>query len=312
MGTQKRTWIVAFILMALLLSSGSALAKEKPAWNPPPYFAPEHYAEIEGMKICYVEAGEAGAPAIVFIHGWSGDIMNWWDQYEYFKDNYHVVILDDPGHGKSERRDDIKYSMPLDGKVVVGLMDYLGIKKAVLVGNSMGGHIVAWVAINYPERVEKLVLSDAAGSSDLRWLAGLLPLVNPTTLKLLNMDSGDQYKQDNPKNQARHEFIASFPGTSEEKPYLRALSRSLKSLALEPIKNDLPKITAPTLLIWGDNDPLVKPKVMDAFAARIPDTKRYLVPQGGHTPQMDTPAEFNCAVDKFVRGENMEDCRAKP
>jgi pimeloyl-ACP methyl ester carboxylesterase len=307
MRKNRTTVINGLILAIILLASMAAQAKGKP-WDPPPYFAPEHYAQVEGMKICYLEAGEQNPQAIVFIHGFSGDVQNWWDQYEYFKSRYHVVVIDDPGHGKSERRKDIKYSMALDGKTVIGLMDFLGIKQAIVAGNSMGGHIAAWVAINYPDRVTKLVLSDAAGASDMRGLALLAPLVNPVTMKSLGYTSGKQYKPTTPQNQARSAFIKSFDGTGEGDLYLDALAKSIKDLVMSPIKKDLPKIKAETLLIWGDNDPTVNPKVMDTFARLIPNTKRYLVPQGGHTPHMDKPAEFNCAVEKFIQGKDMNAC----
>ncbi len=307
MRKNRATVINGLTLAIILLASMAAQAKGNP-WNPPPYFAPEHYAQIEGMKICYLEAGEQNPQAIVFIHGFSGDVQNWWDQYEYFKSQYHVVVIDNPGHGKSERRKDIKYSMALDGKTVIGLMDFLGIKQAIVAGNSMGGHIAAWVAINYPDRVTKLALSDAAGASDMRGLAILAPFVNPATMKSMGYTSGNQYKPTTSQNQARSAFIKSFDGTEEGNLYSDALAKSIKNLVMNPIKKDLPKIKAETLLIWGDNDPTVNPKAMDTFARLIPNTKRYLVPQGGHTPHMDKPAEFNCAVENFIQGKDMSAC----
>lgn len=296
-----------FIFVALALTAVAGNIQAKPAWNPPLYFAPEHYAEIEGMKICYLEAGDPAAPAIVFIHGWSGDVMNWWDQYDYFRDNYHVVILDDPGHGKSERRKDIKYSMELDGKVVVGLMDLLKIDKAVVVGNSMGGQIAEWVAVHRPERVSKLVLCDAAGATGLAWVYALTPLINPVSVKMVV--AGEQYKEDTDKDRAREAFVESRKGTDQEWPYYHALSASIKDLIRHPIKQDLGKIAAPTLIIWGDNDPTINPKAVDTFSSLIPDTRTYIVHDGGHTPMMQKPSEWNCAVDKFIRGEDMEGCR---
>ena len=294
------------VLAALMVTTGPALAKK--VWDPPAYWAPEKYAEIQGMKICYLEAGEENPETIVFVHGWSGNAQNWWDQYDYFSARHHVLILDNPGHGKSERRADLDYSTELMGKTVVGLLDHVGVEKANVVGNSLGGQVSEWVAIHHPDRVNKLILSDAAGAHDLRWLVGVAPFINPLSIRLMGVTTGGQYSGDNPKQRARYDFTASFEGTDQEWPYLRALARAIRYLVLHPVKADLSRISAPTLLIWGDDDTTVRPRDMDTFARLIPDTRRYLVHQGGHTPMMSKPAEFNCAVDMFLAGEDMEGC----
>jgi len=302
-------FLVWGLLTLALVACGARSGSRKP-WNPPPYFTPEKYAEVEGMKIAYVEAGESNPNAIVFVHGFSGDLQNWWDEFEYFQKDYHVLVLDNPGHGKSEKCSKAApCSIDLFARVVVGLMDQSKIKQAVLVGNSMGGQIVGYAAIHYPERVTKLVLSDSAGAGHYGPLALVIPLASPTTLKLLYNPKRAQYQEDGPeKNQGRSAFAKSFADTDQMRPYLVSLSQSIKSVAHTPLRKDLPKIAAPTLLIWGDDDPLVNPKTMDVFAAGIPQTTRYLVHGGGHTPQMHTPAEFNCAVEKFIQGRDLQPC----
>ena len=301
--------LLALGFWTVALAAGAARPGGLRPWNPPPYFTPEKYAEVEGMRIAYLEAGESNPNAIVFVHGFSGDLQNWWDEFDYFQKDYHVLALDNPGHGKSEKCEKVKCSIDLFARVVVGLMDQRGIKSAALVGNSMGGQIAGYLAIHYPERVRKLVLSDSAGAGHLGPLGILIPLASPTTLKLLFNPKRVQYQEDGPaKNQVRNAMAQSFAGTTEERPYLVSLSQSIKSVAHTPLRQDLHSINAPTLLIWGDDDPLVKPKTMEVFAARIPNPTRYLVHGGGHTPQMRTPAEFNCAVDNFIQGRDLEPC----
>jgi len=285
----------------------SRLSPDPDPWSPPAYFEPVSYAEIEGMRIAYLEAGFGAETTIVFVHGWSGDIQNWWDQYYYFRESYHVVILDDPGHGKSERQPYFEYTMPIAGKVVVGLMDHLAVERAILVGNSMGGHVVEWVAINHPDRVEKLVLSDAAGSKDYRPAAWLVPWITPSLIRSI-LYSGEQYSGDDPKQETRQDHSESYEHTVEEPLYLDALVQSLRSLMLDPVLHDLDKIQAPTLLLWGDDDTVVRPSAIKVFEKRIPTTTRYLVKKGGHTPHMDKPAEFNCALDRFINGEDLAPC----
>ena len=298
--------------LVLALSVTAMAAKVLKPWNPPDYFAPVKYAQIEGMKIAYLEAGEQNPQAILFIHGFTGDAQNWWDQYNYFKDRYHVVIIDNPGHGKSERRADIKYNMELDTKVAKELLDYLKIDKAVVVGNSMGGHIAARLAIEYPEKVDKLVLVDAAGTQDFRFLIGLKPIITPGLLgAILKPTSGNQYIPENHHVPERQAHPMSMAGTAEEPLYRKALTDSIESLALDTIKSRLKDIKADTLIIWGDNDPTVSPKDVKKFQDRIPKTSVYWVHGGLHTPQMNKPDEFNCALDNYLQGKCMEGCKGK-
>lgn len=300
-------WLLVVVLLPVLV-----IAKDYQPWNPPDYFAPVKYAQLEGMKIAYLEAGEQNPVAILFIHGFTGDAQNWWDQYEYFKDKYHVIVIDNPGHGKSERRADIDYDMELDAKVAKELLDYLKIDQAVVVGNSMGGHIAALVAIRYPEKVSKLVLVDAAGAMDLRWLIGLKPLITgPALNAILKPTSGNQYIPENGHVPERQAHPKSMAGTAEEPLYLEALSDSIKSLALDSIKGELKNIKAETLIIWGDNDPTVPPSNVKTFQRLIPRTTVYWVHDGLHTPQMNKPAEFNCAIEAFLDGRCMEQCSGK-
>ena len=72
-------------LAGILLAACAARRSDLAAWNPPPYFAQEKYAEVEGMRIAYLETGENNPVAVVFVHGFSGDVQNWWDQFDYFQ-----------------------------------------------------------------------------------------------------------------------------------------------------------------------------------------------------------------------------------
>ena len=296
------------LLVFAVLSSCASLHKPTRVWNPPDYYAPEKYAEIEGIKICYLEAGEDNPQSIVFVHGWSGNALNWWDQFEYFKDRYHILVLDHPGHGKSEKPEDFDYSIPSFARVVVELMDYVGMDKAVVVGNSMGGAIATYMAIYYPERVEKLVLSDSAGVKVKSPLVGVVDLASPSAIKMLGVTSHRQYPGDNPKQKTRAEFSASYKNTPEELAYLKALEKSIKQTIAIDLTDQLKQIQAPTLIIWGDNDPTVPFKTAYVFTKHIPQSQLYVVKKGGHTPMMSKPREFNCVLEAFMEGRDLSFC----
>ncbi|PRQ01015.1 Lipase 1 precursor [Enhygromyxa salina] len=278
-------------------------------WTPPSYWAQERYIELEGLNICYLEAGPADAETIVFVHGWSGNVQNWWDQFEHFQSRYHVVVFDAPGHGKSERGDHVDYSMALHVELVDELLDALEVDEAIVVGNSGGGWIAAEYAIQHPERVTKLVLSDSTGTRYTGSAGAVLNLLTARWLQIANMTTGEHYPGLDPKSQARQEFVSSFAGTVEEAPYLEALAALLAPTYERIPKSRLAQIEAPTLILWGDDDAVVPINAMKVFDKAIPDSQTYMVHLGGHTPMMNSPNEFNCAMDMFLGGGELRECK---
>src|SRR3954470_4811460 len=132
------------------------------AWMDIDWRACQRFVEVDGRRVNVVELGE-GEPAMVFVHGLAGSWQNWLENLPHFAATGHrVIAFDLPGFGVSEDPSE-KISIPGYGRHVDALLDRLGVGPAVLVGNSMGGFIAAEVAIQYPERVERLVLVSAAG-----------------------------------------------------------------------------------------------------------------------------------------------------
>lgn len=301
---------LVFAGLALVLALGGCVNLKAPSlkWDPPSYYAVERYAQVQGLKICYLECGEQNPDTVVFIHGLSGNVENWWEQFEYFRDFDRVVIPDIPGHGKSSKPETFDYSVPSYAKVIIGLMDELKIQKATIVGNSLGGAIAAYIAINYPERVERLVLSDSAGIGIGPSLKAVAPISSPFLVRLSGVTSARQYPGKSPKDKARADFSESFRGTDEEAPYLKAVDRSLGQIARFDFSKELSKIQAKTLIIWGDNDTTVPFKNSKIFKDSIPDSRLYVVKEGGHTPNMLLPNEFNCAMSNFMKDKDLEVC----
>src|SRR3954452_24629942 len=132
------------------------------AWMDIDWRAHQRFVEVDGRRVDVVELG-SGEPAIVFVHGLAGSWQNWLENIPHFAATGHrVIAFDLPGFGASEVPRD-RISIPGYGRLVDTLLDQLGVGPAVLVGNSMGGFIAAEVAIQYPARVQRLVLVSAAG-----------------------------------------------------------------------------------------------------------------------------------------------------
>ncbi len=300
--------LFAAAVFSLALAACVNLKKVDRGWDSPPYFALERHAEIEGINLTYLECGNDNPENIVFIHGLSGNVMNWWDQFEDFRDDYHILIPDLPGHGKSGKPENFNYSVESFAGIIVALMDQAGMDQAAIVGNSLGGAIAGYLAIHYPDRVNKLVLSDSAGVKISSTLKAVTPFATPITIRWSGVTSQRQYPGTDQKNRVRADFSASYRDTTEEIPYLKAIDKSLNQIARFDFSQDLPQIKAPTLIIWGSNDKTVPFKVHQVFVDKIPDTKLYVVGQGGHTPNMSKPAEFDCALENFLAGKDLEPC----
>src|SRR5215211_3386713 len=120
------------------------------------------WVEVEGSPVNVVELGTG--PPVVFVHGLGGSWQNWLEQLPEFSRDFRVVAFDLPGFGESPMPQD-EISISRSGRLVVGLLDALGIERASLVGNSMGGFVTSEVAVQAPERVDRLVLVSSAGIS---------------------------------------------------------------------------------------------------------------------------------------------------
>ena len=152
-----------FIMIFSIVVAGLALAaSDAVEYKPREYPYPAKYATINGIKIFYTDEG-SGERAMIFVHGLAGNLSVWENTIPKFVSHNRIVALDLPGHGNSERRNDIPYGIPLFAETLKGLMDHLDIKEAVIVGISMGGHTAAYFSWKYPERTEAAVLVDAAG-----------------------------------------------------------------------------------------------------------------------------------------------------
>jgi pimeloyl-ACP methyl ester carboxylesterase len=255
------------------------------------------FETVGGRRLRFVRAGSG--PAIVLVHGFGSSIYTWKDVIAPFAARHGVVALDLPGFGESDRPADLSIDdLP---RAVTGLMDRLGLERATLVGNSMGGATAALVAATSPERVDALVLIDAAGFN-------LEPEAQPASVRLatswaapaLELLPGKRLVVEHSLRQVFHddrlvteERVAEYlapalrPGTFAG---LRSLGASLDAQP-DVVTRALPGVRAPTLVIWGDDDRWIPPAHADRFAAAIPGARAVRVASCGHVPEEEQPAE---------------------
>src|SRR5437762_8942045 len=134
-------------------------------------YHPEHswFTSVEGVRVHYQEAGDEKAPPMILIHGFISSTLIWNEVFLPLADaGFRVVAPDLPGYGYSDKPREGKYTIEAQAHAVLGLMDRLGIEKAILVGASYGAAIAATIALDHPERVERLVLIGAVTTDEPR------------------------------------------------------------------------------------------------------------------------------------------------
>ncbi|MGO4884964.1 MAG: alpha/beta fold hydrolase [Bryobacteraceae bacterium] len=257
--------------------------------------------EIYGQQIYYQEAG--AGPNVILLHGLGADRTAWAMTLPALQGKFHVYVPDQIGFGQSAK--------PLIDYRVATLVDFLnafcqklGIAKATLVGNSMGGWVALDFALAHPEKVDRLVLVDSAGYSPKR--TGSPPLTREL-LEGLNPSTVAGEKQlmavvFHNKNFASEQFAEqAFAGHLQRNDGY-TIDRFIDSILRgeDLVDGRLGAIKAPTLVVWGREDALVPLANAKALAEDISGAQSVVLDGCGHVPPIECAAPFNAAMLKYL------------
>jgi pimeloyl-ACP methyl ester carboxylesterase len=289
-------------------------ARGRSPWLDVDWRAHQRWVEVAGTAVNVVELGE-GDP-IVFIHGLAGSWQNWLEQLPVCARSHRAIAFDLPGFGQSPMPPE-KIAIAGYGRLVAALLTALEVPRAVIVGNSMGGFIAAEVAIQFPARVERLVLVSAAGLTvehqrDERALAVLKYLEARLTAwggwvgaRADDLARRRRYRRALMALVVAHADLLPAPLVAEQ---LRGSGKpgfvdALAALTDYPIRDRLGRISCPTLIVWGENDVLVPVADAAEFERLIPDSRRVVYADTGHLAMLERPAAFNALLAKFIAEE---------
>tara|TARA_B100000029_G_scaffold125222_1_gene118708 strand:+ start:10405 stop:11181 length:777 start_codon:yes stop_codon:yes gene_type:complete len=246
-------------------------------------------ATINGIEMYYEIHGSG--PPVVFSHGRGGNHFSWWQQLADFSRDYKCVTFDHRGWGLSNDvtngpgtqafADDLKC-----------LLDYLGIEKAALVSQSMGGVTNLNFTLTNPDRVSALVLGDTTGGIGDSSVIDLLKDVHPPEHPLGRALS-EHFIEHNPDKTTLFQQIG-FLNPPMPISVVSPLFRNPDG----PNKEQLSHMTTPTLLVVGEEDLIFPPNVMQAAAKLIPNATLEIVPNAAHSTHFEQPEKFN----QLVRG----------
>lgn len=255
----------------------------------------ENSLTVDDLDIHYYEGGPEKAQTILLIHGFGADKSNWPRFARFLTDRYHVIAVDLPGFGDSSKPQNISYDVGTQAERLADLMRELGTGRFHVVGNSMGGHIAALLAARHPNEALSVALFDNAGVT--------APHQSELFERLLK-------GEDNPlvlRSVADFPALLDFvfvqrpPMPSRLRDYLaeRSLERSaFNSMVFQqlreryiPLEPELPKITAPTLLLWGDRDRVLDVSSIDVMKPLLKKPSVAILRDCGHVPMIERPEE---------------------
>jgi pimeloyl-ACP methyl ester carboxylesterase len=257
-------------------------------------------AKLNGTRISYKIEGE-GEP-LVMIMGFTASRIGWLPQRRFFRKYYRVITFDNRGAGKSDKPPG-PYSTMMMAEDTVKIMDVLGIEKAHVMGLSMGGMIAQELAINYPQRIMKLVLAATYArqdetSGDTTELAEFLHL-NPErkASALIGLAFNKPFYRFTIGLLARVQ--TGFIGASDRVGIAGQSEACLKHDTVERLSS----IIAPTLVIVGTGDRIIKPVSSEVIAGNIPDAKLVKVEGASHYFSFEMKNVFNREVLNFLKDD---------
>ncbi len=265
-------------------------------------------ATVSGIDLYYEEHG--AGPAVVFAHGAGGNHLSWWQQVPVFSRSYRCVTFDHRGWGLSLDGQEAGPAAFVDD--LRGLLDHLGIERAALVAQSMGGLTCLGFTIAYPQRVWALVMGNTfAGMRRAVWLAA------DDELRAKAHASWDRRRRDG----VRRALAPGFARREREKAFLYSQIRSLNEEGPNRLRTDeqvmraralerdprvaagpeaLAAIRAPVVFIGGEHDEVMPPSLMEVACGLIPGARMVLVLGAGHSVYFEKPETFNRIALEFL------------
>lgn len=236
----------------------------------------------------YVEEGN-GYP-IVLLHGLFGALSNWQHVMREFTRNFRVIIPLMPIYKKS------KVTPSIEGlaRFVNEFLDFKGINKSVVIGNSLGGHIAQVYALENPDRVSGLVLTGSSGLFESGMGSTFPRRGNYPYIK-----ERVEFTFYNPATATKDLIDEVFGIVNDNYKALRIL-KIARNAQRQNLRQVIGTISAPTLLVWGLNDNITPPNVAHEFHKLLPNSELRFIDECGHAAMMEQPLKFNTILKKYL------------
>ena len=301
------SWGLGLLAVALVGAVAWLHAPDKPraALEASYAAAPSQFVEVLGVRLHVRDTGPRAAPAVLLIHGFGSSLHTWEDIAPGLAADRRVVRIDLPGFGLTGPDPTGDYTDERAHRILLALLDRLGIARADVVGSSMGGRIAWSLAAAHPERVRRLVLMAPDGFASLGRTYGALPrkplmayalpytLPEPLLRRMLLSTYGDPARMSEAVV-ARTRDMLLAPGVRP------AIIDRMGDNVLTPPEPRLRSIAAPTLLLWGELDRAIPVGHAADYLRELRDARLVALPGIGHVPMEEAPAATLAALRAFL------------
>jgi len=240
-------------------------------------------------------AGEG--PALVFCHGFTTTGAFWREQLTPFSRTHQVVVVNLPGHGPSASPSNRKYSIDAFAKDLAQVFEQLSLSNAVLVGLSMGGTIAQTFALRHPEKLVGLVLVGATPH-------GLGPDVQVenvlAAISELGIAEASKRVIERSFAPATPQALLEFAKREVVQTPEHVAREAIASLNESDTRDELGRISVPTLVVCGKEDRITPPEQSEELARGIRDARLVLLEKAGHFPMLEVPEQFNAKLREFL------------
>jgi pimeloyl-ACP methyl ester carboxylesterase len=270
-----------------------------------------HFVDLPGgFRVHYQDEGGPGSPLLVLLHGFGDSYTSWEGWVRDLKGKFHIITLDFPGHGLTRAPEGYQLSGDGLADLVDAFAAQLALPKFAVAGNSMGGGVAWQLAVRHPQRINALILVDAAGFPNekppgavplafkiLRYPIGRAILRNIDNRPLIDEGLKTDVYDKTLITPALVDRWAEFQRAPGHRAILMSVNPSAFNQASAAVLHD---VNVPTLILHGENDVLIEPASARKFAAAIPGAKVLIYPNAGHLPQIEIPQRSAADVAQFL------------
>ena len=279
-----------------------------------PPLGQDKFITINGLQLHYVEWGSADRPSIVLLHGFQSNAHTWDTFSSAMAADYHVLALEQRGHGDSAWAPDGNYAPEAFARDAAAFIDALAVVPTLLIGHSMGGRYAALVAAEHPDKVSKLVMVDTPAElpPNIEALLGQQPdrdnLPEPETFDAFE-DIISKAKSEYPltpeaelRRANYHNLYRGADGKWHWKWDLNLIERECISriLRMGDLYDVFPRVSCPSLLIRGAESPLLTAEVAQNMVDRLPNGRLEEIARAAHTVNADQSDVFQAMMASFL------------
>ena len=274
-------------------------------WAP----SPSVFIDVAGMHVHMRDEGVRDDPSpIVLLHGTAASLHTWEGWVDALKTRRRVIRFDLPGFGLTGPSPDGNYGIENYVRFVTAMLDKLGVRHCVLVGNSFGGYVAWATALALPDRVDKLILVDAGGyafaasSPPLGFRIAQLPVLNrlfESTLPRSLVESSVRTVYGDP-NKVTPELVDRYYEIALREGNRKAWAQRFAQARPGELAARVPELKLPTLILWGGRDQLIPPEAAERFHRDISGSRLVMFDDLGHVPHEEDPVRTVAAAKAFL------------